>query len=424
MTRKTTARTAHLPRAIAPSATGASTSAVAARHLSIWRPLDAAPPPGTGGEGFNGAQELLRREVRPQSIGHVKLGVGYLPEQEVGDAQLAAGPDYEIHLGYLGRVEVAGEGSLVDILGGEAVRDYAPRRVHDLRAAAVVESHVDIELVVVGGELLRLPHGLQDRSGEVLAASEEPQASAALVQVGHVVRGDLEKERHQGVHLVLRASPVLGREGVEGERLYADPAGGLEQRGEDLDAGAVARGARKAAALGPAPVAVHDHGDVARGAAFFHACEDARLGRRFGGMFSDWFQRLDLQKLHFFVAERSVYALHVVVSELLQLFFGPALLGHAPSQPDELAPALLGELRDGKADYLAVVLWVEAYVGVPYTALDVLEGVRVERRDGEQPRLRRADVSDAPQGHARPVDLDLDTIEQRRVGPAGAYCSE
>src|SRR5829696_3298180 len=281
-----------------------------------------------------------------------------------------------------------------------------------------------------------------------------PKASAALVQVGHLVRGGLKKERHQGVHLVLRASPVLGREGVEGERLYADPAGGLEQRGEDLDAGAVARGARKAAALGPAPVAVHDHGDVARGAAFFHACEDARLGRRFGGMFSDWFQRLDLQKLHFFVAERSVYALHVVVSELLQLFFGPALvvlgdlallaelvdvahlvatdvpdrdtalLGHAPSQPDELAPALLGELRDGKADYLAVVLWVEAYVGVPYTALDVLEGVRVERRDGEQPRLRRADVSDAPQGHARPVDLDLDTIEQRRVGPAGAYCSE
>src|SRR5918993_5709658 len=136
MTRKTTTRTAHLPRAIAPSATGASTSAVAARHLSICRPLNAAPPPGTGGEGFNGAQELLRREVRPQSVGHVKLRVGYLPEEEVRDAQLAAGSDHEIYLGNLGRVEGAGEGSLVDVLGGEAVRDYAPRRVHNLRAAA------------------------------------------------------------------------------------------------------------------------------------------------------------------------------------------------------------------------------------------------------------------------------------------------
>src|SRR5215204_7056053 len=173
MTRSTRTRTAHFPRAMAPRATGARTSAVAARHLSISLPLDPAASPGAGREGFYGPQELLRRKVRPQCVGHVKLGVGYLPEQEVGDAQLAAGPDYEIHLGYLGRVEVAGEGSLVDILGGEAVRDYAPRRVHDLRAAAVVESHVDVELVVVGGELLRLPRGLQDRSGEVLAASEE-----------------------------------------------------------------------------------------------------------------------------------------------------------------------------------------------------------------------------------------------------------
>src|SRR3712207_4300271 len=113
MTMKTITRTAHFPRAIAPSATGASTSAVAARHLSNGRPLDPAPSPGTRGEGFHGAQELLRREVRPQSVGHVELGVGYLPEQEVGDAQLAARPDHEVHLGDLGRIEVAGEGRLV-----------------------------------------------------------------------------------------------------------------------------------------------------------------------------------------------------------------------------------------------------------------------------------------------------------------------
>src|SRR5215212_4543160 len=104
MTRSTRTRTAHLPGASAPRATGARTSAVAARHLSIYLPLDPAPAPGAGREGFYGPQELLRREVRPQSVGHVELGVGYLPEQEVGDAQLAAGPDHEVHLGNFGSV--------------------------------------------------------------------------------------------------------------------------------------------------------------------------------------------------------------------------------------------------------------------------------------------------------------------------------
>src|SRR5829696_4881227 len=132
MTRSTTTRTAHFPKAMAPSATGARTSAVAARHLSIWRPLDPAPSPGTGGEGFYGAQELLRREVRPKSVGHVELGVGYLPEEEVGDAQLSARPDHEVHLGDLRGVEVAGEGRLVYLLGTEAVGHYAPRSVHYL----------------------------------------------------------------------------------------------------------------------------------------------------------------------------------------------------------------------------------------------------------------------------------------------------
>src|SRR5215208_4024394 len=188
MTRSTRTRTAHFPRAMAPRATGARTSAVAARHLSISLPLDPAASPGAGREGFYGPQELLRRKVRPQCVGHVELGVGYLPEQEVGDAQLAAGPDHEVHLGDLGGVEVAGEGRLVYLLGGEAVLYYAPRGVHDLGPATIVEGDVDVELVVVRGELLCLPHGLKDRGREMLAASEKPQAGAALVQLGHLRR--------------------------------------------------------------------------------------------------------------------------------------------------------------------------------------------------------------------------------------------
>src|SRR4028119_1476958 len=84
-----------------------------------------------------------------------------------------------------------------------------------------------------------------------------------------------------------------------------------------------------------------------------------------------------------------------------------------------VVPALAGALRDGEAQDLAVVLRVEAYVGVPDRPLYVLERVRVERRDREQPGLRHADVGDAPEVHLRPVGLDLDPVQQGGVGPPG-----
>src|SRR5918997_2253862 len=119
MTTSRKAITAHLPIAMLASAIGASTRAVAALHRSTGT-LDAAPAPGPGPERLEGQHELLGGKVGPERIRHVELGVGYLPEQEVGDAQLSAGPDHEVHLGDLGCVEVAGEGRLVHLLGGEA----------------------------------------------------------------------------------------------------------------------------------------------------------------------------------------------------------------------------------------------------------------------------------------------------------------
>src|SRR5919202_6766176 len=185
MTTKTRARTAHFPKRIAPSAMGARTSAVAVRHQSITLPsLNPAPTTGTGREGLYGAQKLLGREIGPQGVRHVELGVGYLPEQEVRDPQFPAGADHQVNLGHLGRVEVAREGRLVDLLGGETVGDYAPGRVHDLRAAAVVERDVDVEVVVGRGQVLCLLHGIEHSVGEMLAASEEAQAGAAVVLGG------------------------------------------------------------------------------------------------------------------------------------------------------------------------------------------------------------------------------------------------
>src|ERR687890_1755052 len=105
ITRSSTAIMAHLPMAMLASAIGASTRAVAALHRSTGT-LDAAPAPGAGPESLQSPQEIIGGEVWPKRLGHVELGVGYLPEQEVRDAQLAAGPDHQVDVGHLGGIEV------------------------------------------------------------------------------------------------------------------------------------------------------------------------------------------------------------------------------------------------------------------------------------------------------------------------------
>src|SRR5215212_873100 len=450
MTRSRTASIAHLPRAMLTSAIGASTRAVAALQRST-EALDAATALGPGAEGLEGAQELLGGEVGPQRVRDVELRVGDLPEQEVRDAELAAGTDHQVDLGYVGGVEVACEGHLVDVFRRETVGHYPTGGVHDLRAPTVVERDINVQAVVHRGEILGLLHGFEHRGRQMLPSSQETEPGPTLVQLGHLLAGRLEEELHERLYLPLRTRPVLGREGIEGQRLDPGVARRLEQRRKHRDAGPVAGGARKPASPGPAPVAVHDDGDVTRNPLWVG---DALLGGVCGVAFLDGFQQLDLRELGFLVGKGSLDPLDVAVGELLQLILGPvllvlgdlaflaqlvqvlhlvaahvpdgdpSLLGHAPRHPYEVPAALLCEFRYREPQYLAVVLGVEADIGVPYGALDVLEGVRVEGGDGEEPRLRGTDVRDAPKGHPRPVDLDLDPVQERGVRPARAYRRE
>src|ERR671914_175464 len=313
MTTSSKAITAHLPIAMLASAIGASTRAVAALHRSTGT-LDAAPAPRPGPERLEGPQELLRGEVGPQRFRHVELGVGYLPEQEVRDAQLAAGPDHQVDLGYIGGVEVTGEGHLVDFLRRKTVCDYPAGGVHDLSASTVVERDVDVEAVVIRGKVLSLLHCFQHRGRQVLPSAQKTEPGPTLVQLGHFLAGRVKEELHERLHFSLWTRPVLGREGIEGQRLHPGASSRLQQRREHRDTGPVAGCARKPTSLCPAPVAVHDDGDVARGPV---GVEDALLGRVCGESFLDGFQQLDLRELGFLVSKGSLNPLHVAVSELL-----------------------------------------------------------------------------------------------------------
>src|SRR3989338_9652713 len=75
--------------------------------------------------------ELGHGKVRPQGRREVKLGVGALPQEEVAQAQLAAGADEEVNVG-----GVAGDepGEV-----GRRVAVEAARRLEDGLAAGVVD---------------------------------------------------------------------------------------------------------------------------------------------------------------------------------------------------------------------------------------------------------------------------------------------
>src|SRR5215203_6277647 len=122
----------------------------------------------------------MGRVVGSQRIRDVELCVGDLPEQEVRDAELAAGTDHQVDLGYVGGVEVACEGHLVDVVRRETVRHYPAGGVHDLRTPTVVERDVNVQAVVPRGEILGLLHGFEHRGRQMLPSSQETEPGPTL----------------------------------------------------------------------------------------------------------------------------------------------------------------------------------------------------------------------------------------------------
>ena len=74
---------------------GASTTATRIRA----RKSDTSVPALAPLIGRDGPVELLLGKVGPQHISKVKFRVGGLPQQEIGQPQLAAGPDNQIGVG-------------------------------------------------------------------------------------------------------------------------------------------------------------------------------------------------------------------------------------------------------------------------------------------------------------------------------------
>ena len=90
------------------------------------------------------------------------------------------------------------------------------------------------------------------------------EAHAGLVKRGQLAVNHAACEAHDAVHLCARTAPVLRGECKQCEHGYLVLAEALDHDAQILSAGAVALLSREAAALRPAPVAIHDDRDVLR----------------------------------------------------------------------------------------------------------------------------------------------------------------
>jgi hypothetical protein len=157
---------------------------------------------------------------------------------------------------------------LVDLFGlhlsGNAATRKFPGRSRDVGPAAIGHRHGQGHARIARGQVHGAMHALAQRSRQLVQIADEQQANAVAVQFVHFVVQGFQETVHEHGNFVARAFPVFAREREQGQHFDAAPRAVLDGLLHGLHAHAMARRARQGALGGPATVAVHDHGDVAR----------------------------------------------------------------------------------------------------------------------------------------------------------------
>src|SRR5579862_7187681 len=214
-----------------------------------------------------GLEEPGAIEIRPQGIGDENLRVGNLPEQEVADAHFAAGADEQIGVGEAGSVEVLfelGLGELFRGAGGALFGEDAVGGVHNFGAAAVVERDAQHYTRVFGGGFGGFASVALHRRRQFVGAAQKTHADVVFLDERHLLADVFTEQLHEKLDFGFGAAPVFHGEGVKSQRFNLHTGAGFDGAARGFRAFAVAGDAGEMAALGPAAVAVHDHGYVAR----------------------------------------------------------------------------------------------------------------------------------------------------------------
>ena len=214
---------------------------------------------------------MLLAEVGPEEVGEIELGVGHLPEEEVADAQLAAGANQQVGVGHIVGSKIVAQCILVDVVlfdgtvGG--IADDAFQCLGNFPPRTVAEGQRQGGACVSGGcgnDLLqRTPRCL----GQPRGVAHHAHTDIVLHQRRGLLVDGFDDELHKSVDLGLGAVPVLGREGVERQEADVEAGSGFDRLAHGLRGVLVPKEAYLRLLLRPAAVAVHNDGHVARYAA-------------------------------------------------------------------------------------------------------------------------------------------------------------
>src|SRR5918992_4869645 len=217
-------------------------------------------------------------EVGPERVDEDELRIGELPEEEVGNAQLAGRANEEIRLGHLRRIQPRSDRVLVDVARIQPLLDDPAGRLDDLVTAAVVERDPELEPLVLVGLPLEGCHLRLELGARSVAATDEARVDALALQIRELTLDRLDEDLHQRIDLVRRARPVLSRERVHAERLDAEVDRSLDGPPQRTGPGPMAGRDGKPSPPRPAAVPVHDDRDRPRDvrkALFAHRLEGA-----------------------------------------------------------------------------------------------------------------------------------------------------
>src|SRR5690606_16167159 len=217
---------------------------------------------------FKGRVNVTCRKIRPVALGKVQLCVGQLPDEEIGNTLLATGTDEQVGLRRKGHGQIRSESSFVDVLRvlGKfgTLHEQALHRLQDIPAPPVVGRNRQVQGIVLRCALFRrLNEFLQARleGGNI---TNHTQAYTLVTELADLFFESLHEKPHEQRDLVGRPAPVFGAEGKKGEKLYAAPTTGFDHSPYGLDAAHMPRRAGQKTLGCPAPVAVHNNGEVTR----------------------------------------------------------------------------------------------------------------------------------------------------------------
>src|SRR5690554_1580865 len=213
-------------------------------------------------------EQDVAAEIRPEHGRQVELRVRELPQHEVADTLLAGCADQQIGIRHAGRVELARQLRLRDVVRRELAvldaRGQSLRGAHDLRTAAVTDHQVQLQSITVRGQALDLCHSRARAGWQPVGLTEHAYAHALRLQLRTLFHEIALQQPHERGDLACRPIPVLLRERIEREHAYAGLDGALDGLAHRAHARRMTPKARQAASARPAAVAIHDDRNVNR----------------------------------------------------------------------------------------------------------------------------------------------------------------